>query len=146
MAPTFRSYDAHKKRPAAIWQTKSSSILCARLCRLSLASLQVRGVFPGVALPEVCRLGPVVMWGERLLILPDTADTRVILKVAPDTRQVVHHRYSQAFKPNPVPNPRQHQRFGCVYRAQKEHHFKSSSNGLDLSVIKDFYPRGSLAF
>src|ERR1700722_8286528 len=85
------------------------------------------------------------MYREGLLILPDTADAKMILKVLPHTRKMLHHRYSQAFQLNLVANPRQHQHFRRVHRAQRQHNFQASSNELYLSVIKNLYSSRSIA-
>src|ERR1700676_472708 len=52
MASALRPYDASEQAPTALRQAKFCCILGARQWKLRLASLQVRGVYPRLALPE----------------------------------------------------------------------------------------------
>src|SRR5262249_35419030 len=83
---TFRSCPPSEESPPRIdgRQPKSSRILWTRLCQLTLAYLQVRNIYPRIALPEDSRLGAVVARRERFLVFPDTVKSNVVLKVPSD--------------------------------------------------------------
>ena len=55
---------------------------------------------------------PVVAGSERSLILPDAADTKLILKVRPHTRKVLHPSIPQTLQFARITNSRLHQHFG----------------------------------
>ena len=62
----------------------------------SLNCLYVWGVEPRIALPEERCLAGIVAWGKRFLVVPDTANTWVVLKVLPNTWKMLHKRDSEA--------------------------------------------------
>jgi len=56
---------------------------------LGLAGLQIWSVETGVALPVIGRFSAVVARRERVLILPDTIETRMVLQVLADAGKVL---------------------------------------------------------
>jgi hypothetical protein len=60
------------------------------------AGLQIGSVEVGIALPEKRCFTAIVARSEGLLILPDAADTMMILKVLPNTWKMLDKRYAQA--------------------------------------------------
>src|SRR5260370_16006878 len=106
MAPAFRPYDAREQGPTALRQPEPGLSLSARRWKLSLTSLQIRSVYLSIALPEEGRFAGVVVRRERFPILPDAARTRMVLKPAPDSRQVLHDRNSQPPQFSLIPHSR----------------------------------------
>src|SRR4029077_19346733 len=93
---TLRSNDTAEHRPGSRRRIESGRGLGAAEGHLSLASLQIGSVETRIAFPEVGCLAPVVSWRERMLVLPDTAYSKVILKIPPHTRKMLHDRQSEA--------------------------------------------------
>src|SRR5262249_45128380 len=71
-----------------------------------LASLPIRRVETRIALPEVGRLAAVVTGSQRLLILPNTTDGGMVLKVLTDAGKVLHERNSEASQLGLIANSR----------------------------------------
>src|SRR5262249_39728734 len=61
-----------------------------------LASLQIRSFEAGITLPEVGCLAPVVAGRKRLLVLPNTTDAEMVLKVLTYAGKVLDERDSEA--------------------------------------------------
>src|SRR6267154_2534709 len=61
----------------------------------NLAGLQIRSIKTRIALPEERCLSSIVARSEQLLILPDTTDTKMILKVLSHTWKMLDDRYAQ---------------------------------------------------
>src|SRR5215813_597535 len=74
--------------------------------KFTLAGLQIRSFEAGIALPEVGSFGPVVTGSKRLLGLPDTTDSEMVLKILSHARKVLHHGNSEASQLGLVANPR----------------------------------------
>src|SRR5262252_9119891 len=104
-----------------------------------LASLKIGCVQSGIAFPEECRLASIVARGERFLILPHTANSKMILKVVSHTWKVLHNGYPQSLEFSLITNARQHQLFCGMNRAQREHHFESGIDALNLATILDLH-------
>src|SRR5882762_8645588 len=96
LAPAFRVYDTCIQRPGSRGWIELSACLGATQRNFHLAGLQIRSVKTRIALPEEGCLTRIVAGSERLLILPDTTNTKMILKVLPYTWKVLHNRYAQA--------------------------------------------------
>src|SRR5882757_5234052 len=82
--------------------TKSSEIFYVAWCKclrehFSPACLQIRSVKIRIALPEERCFASIVAGSKRLLILPGTTNTKMILKVLSFTRKMLDNR-AQAFQ------------------------------------------------
>src|SRR5262245_20558500 len=82
-----------------------------------LAGLQIRSFEAGITLPEVGRLAPVVTGSKRLLILPNTTDAEMVLKVLTNAGKVLYERDAKASQLGLVANAREHQHLWCMHRA-----------------------------
>src|SRR6266853_1796990 len=83
------------------------------------ACLQIRSVKTRIALPEERCLTSVVAGSERLLVFPDTANTKMILKVLPHPWKMLDDRYAKALQLSLIANARKHQNLWRVNRAQR---------------------------
>src|SRR5882757_4296937 len=92
----FGAYDTSIQRPRSRGWIELCACLGARQRNFHLAGLQIRSVKTRIALPEEGCLASIVAGSERLLILPDTANTKMILKVLPCTWNMLDDRYAQA--------------------------------------------------
>src|SRR6201985_4027885 len=99
-----------------------------------------------MALPEECCLACIVAGSERSLILPDTANTKMILKVLSHTGKMLDDRYAQTSQLSFIANARKHQHLWRVHRAQRKNNLESSRNPLDFSVKSDLHTSGSPVF
>src|SRR5258708_1187858 len=96
LAPAFRAYDTCIQRPRTPGSIELTPCLPPTHRNFHLAGLQIRSVKTRIALPEEGCLTRIVAGSERLLILPDTTNTKMILKVLSYTWKVLHNRYAQA--------------------------------------------------
>src|SRR5258707_8281687 len=96
LTTTFRPYDSSIHCPRSRRWIKLGACLGAAQQNFHLAGLQIRRVKIRIALPEERCLSSIVARSERLLILPDTANTKMILKVLPHTWKMLDDRYAQA--------------------------------------------------
>ncbi len=145
LTSAFRPHDTPKQCPRSRWWIELGGCLGTAERHFTLACLQIRRVKTGIALPEERCLTSVVAYGERLLILPDTADTKMILKVLSHPWKMLDDRYAQALQLSLVANARKHQHLRRVHRAQRKNNLKSSRNALDLAVKSDLHTGGSLS-
>src|SRR5262249_62317772 len=124
MASAPGSDDTSKHLPTTLRQAKPCGILGARYGNLPQAHLYVRALHLRLACPKQCRLSQVVARRKRLLILPDAAKTRMVLKVLPDTRQMLDDRDAQALQVGLIADPRLHEDLGRLDGAEREHHLE----------------------
>src|SRR5580704_17348180 len=96
LTSAFWPHDTSKQGPRSRRWIELGGCLGAADRYFTLACLQIRSVKIRIALPEERRLTSIVARSERLLILPDTANTKMILKVLPYTWKVLENRYAQA--------------------------------------------------
>ena len=71
-----------------------------------MTTLQIWNDEPWLALPEDGCFSRIIARRKLMFILPDTADTNMILKLLPDTRKVLHERYTKASQLVLVADPR----------------------------------------
>src|SRR5882762_2019458 len=114
VAAAFRPHHAPEKCPSELGYIESGRSLRRRPWRLTLGGLEVWSVETWVALPEVRRLTSIVPRGQRLLILPDTSESGMVLKVLADPRQVLHDRDAVSLQFRLGTDPRLHQHLGSV--------------------------------
>src|SRR5258708_39004858 len=81
LTATFRQYDTSIQCPRSRRWIKLGACLGTADGYFNLAGLQIRSVKTRIALPEERCLSSIVARSERLLILPDTAESGMILKV-----------------------------------------------------------------
>src|SRR5258708_35473244 len=106
----------------------------------------MRSVKARIALPEERCLASIVARSERLLILPDTANTKMILKVLSHSGKMLDDRYAQALYLSLITNARKHQHLWRVHRAQRQDNLEPSRDALNFSVKGDLYTCGSPSF
>jgi hypothetical protein len=134
-ASAFGPHHGATPCPAELRQIKFGRDLRTRQRKFSLTGLQVWGVDTGVAFPEVGRLSPIAARRQRLLVLPDTIETRVVLHVLTDLWKMLDHRYPVPLRFGLVADTRLHQHLGGVDRAQRQHHFGSHADAVDRPVV-----------
>src|SRR5215469_13203806 len=139
MASALGSDDASKQLPTTLRQAKPCGILGTRYGNFSQARLDVRALHRRRALPKVGRLAHVVVWGERLLILPDGVHTRMVLQVLPDTRQMLDDRDAQALQLRLIADPRLHEDLGRLDGAEREYHFESCANAMGPAIVNHLH-------
>jgi hypothetical protein len=82
--------------------------------KFCLQELDIRSNKTVVALPEQRHLASVVAWSERLLVLPDTGDHDVILKVLPHTWQMLNDRDVELLQFSFIPDAGLHEQLRRV--------------------------------
>src|SRR5215467_3489284 len=92
----LRPYNASKQCPGLVRRVELGRSLGAAQRDFRLASLKIGCVQSRIAFPEECCLSPVVARSERFLILPHTANSKMILKVLSHTWKVLHNGYAQS--------------------------------------------------
>src|SRR5215470_1188391 len=92
----LRPYNASKQCPGPMWRVELGRCLGAAQRHFRLASLKIGCVQSRIAFPEERCLPSIVARGEGLLILPHTANSKMILKVLPHTWKVLDNRNSQS--------------------------------------------------
>src|SRR5262249_29821933 len=100
------SYNASEQCPGIQRWIKLGGCFGGAERKFPLASLQVGSIEGGIALPEVGSFGPVVSGSKRLLTLPDTTDSEMVLKVLSHARKVLRDGNSEASQLGLVANPR----------------------------------------
>src|SRR5215471_14982111 len=143
-ALAFCSYNASEQCPGIRRWIKSGSGFGATERKFPLASLQIRSFESGIALPEIGSFGPVVTGSKRLLRLPDTTDTEMVLKVLCHAGKVLHDGDSEASQLGPVADSRQHQHLWCMHRAERQHNLTPCAETMDLSFVGNLDSRRSL--
>src|ERR1700740_1260488 len=92
LTATLRTHDSSIQCPGSRGWIEPGACLGTAQRNFHLAGLQIRSVKSRIALPEECCLGSIVARSEQLLILPDTADTKMILKVLSHTWKMLDDR------------------------------------------------------
>src|ERR1700733_9610453 len=98
LASAFRPYDTSIHRPRSRGRIKPGARFGTADGHFNLAGLQIRSVKTRIALPEERCLSSIVAMSEQLLILPDTADTKMILKVLSHTWKMLDDRYAETLQ------------------------------------------------
>src|SRR5712672_173428 len=145
MAAAFWPHHGARPYPAELRHIEFGRGLRTGQRKFGLRGLQVWGVDTGVAFPEVGRLSAVVARGERLLILPDTVESGMVLKVLTDTGQMLHDGDAVSLQSGPVADTGLHQHLGGVDRAQGEHHLGSRADAVGLAVMGELHAGDSVA-
>src|SRR5215472_852738 len=91
-ASALGPHDTPKQRPTGRRWIELGGRFSAAERNLHLTSLQIGSVESGIAFPEECCLSSVVTRSKWFLILPNTSHREMILKVLPDTWQVLDNR------------------------------------------------------
>src|SRR5207248_6237689 len=94
LTATFRPHDTSIHCPGSRRWIKLGACLGTADGYFNLTGLQIRSVKSRIALPEERCLSSIVARSERLLILPDTAESKMILKVLPHTWNMLDDRYA----------------------------------------------------
>ena len=110
-------YDASKECPGVMRWFELGRCLGAAQRNFRLASLQIGSVESGIAFPEECCLARTVARSKWFLILPHTANRKMILKILAYTWKVLNHRYSQSSQFSLITDAGQHQYFRSMNRA-----------------------------
>src|ERR1700756_1240540 len=94
LTAAFRPHDTSIHCPGGRRWIKPGACLGTTDGYFNLTGLQIRSVKTRIALPEERCLSSIVARSERLLILPDTAKSRMILKVLSHTWKMLDDRYA----------------------------------------------------
>src|SRR5262245_46924617 len=92
LATAFWPHDASQQSPGSHGWIEPGGGLETAYGYFSLAGLQIWSVKSGIALPEERRFASIVAGSKRLMILPDTANAKMILKILSYTGKMLDNR------------------------------------------------------
>src|SRR5258706_4251137 len=144
LASTVRSINRCTQSAGAGWWCEFGCCFRTADRYLNLASLHIRSIEFRITLPEEGSLAPVVAYRKRLLVLPNTSNTKMILKILTNTWKMLNDRYSQTVQLSVIANAREHQNFWRVHRALRQNDLEPRMDALYFSVISNLHTGGSL--